>query len=94
MLKSYIIVYDLLKPGANYNELYEAIRAYGTWGKITESCWIIVTTDSAPTIRDNLSRYLDLNDRIFVSRLSVPAAWKNPKADDSWVKKNLEAFGV
>ena len=43
MNKCYIISYDLMAPGKNYELLYNTIKSYGTWGKITESCWIIVT---------------------------------------------------
>ncbi len=91
--KCYIITYDLLAPGRDYDALYKAIRAYGTWGRITESCWVIVTSERPSTIRSNLALFMDANDRVFVARLTVPAAWKNTKADDEWVKRVLETFG-
>lgn len=93
MNKCYIISYDLMAPGKNYEALYNAIKSYGTWGKITESCWIVVSAFSAAVIRDQLSMYMDRNDRLFVSRLAIPAAWKNTKADDAWVKRILETYG-
>lgn len=94
MNKCYIISYDLVSPGKNYEMLYNAIKAFGTWGKITESCWIIVSSLPAAVIRDRLAAYLDVNDRLFVSRLAMPAAWKNTKADDMWVKRILETYGL
>ena len=93
MNKCYIISYDLMAPGKNYETLYSAIKSYGTWGKITESCWIVVSSFPATVIRDQLSMHIDRNDRLFVSRLAIPAAWKNTKADDAWVKRILETYG-
>lgn len=94
MNKCYIIIYDLMAPGKNYELLYNTIKSYGTWGKITESCWIIVTSLPATAIRDRLSLCIDRNDRLFVSRLAMPAAWRNTKADDVWVKRILETYGL
>ncbi len=93
MNKCYIITYGLMTPNRNYELLYNAIKSYGTWGKITETSWMIVTTASAANIRDNLSSYMGVSDRLFVSRVAIPSAWRNTIATDDWVKKNLETYG-
>ena len=40
-MSSKIISYDLCAPGRNYDALYKAIKAYGTWAHITESTWFV-----------------------------------------------------
>lgn len=85
----YIISYDLRKPGRNYNALYEAIKAYGTWAKINESLWAIVTQQTAAQVREKLDQYIDANDRIFVVKSGVEAAWRNCICRNDWLKKNL-----
>lgn len=40
---SYMVIYDLCAPGRNYDALYTAIKSYGTWGKLTESAWVVVS---------------------------------------------------
>ena len=85
----YIIIYDLRAPGRNYNSLYEAIKSYGTWGKLTESAWAIVTTDDYVQIRNHLMRYIDSDDRIMVIKSGQEAAWNNAKASSDWIKKNI-----
>ena len=45
-MASYIISYDLRKPERNYEALYEAIKAYGTWAHINESLWAVVTSQT------------------------------------------------
>lgn len=51
---SYMVIYDLCAPGRNYDALYAAIKSYGTWGKLTESAWVVVSSSSSVEIRDYL----------------------------------------
>ena len=85
----YIIMYDLCTPGRNYQQLYDAIKSYGIWGKITESTWAIVTTQTSEMVRDFLSNYLDKNDRLMVVLSGKNAAWRNALANTDWLKQNL-----
>lgn len=83
-------MYDLRASGRNYTKLHEAIKAYGIWAKITESTWGIVTDSTATEIRDNLSSYMDSNDRLFVIKSGHNSAWKNVIASNEWFKKHLK----
>lgn len=51
---SYMVIYDLCALGRNYDALYAAIKSYGTWGKLTESAWVVVSSSSSVEIRDYL----------------------------------------
>jgi len=88
MPNTYVISYDL-RGQRNYEELYQAIRSYGTWSRIVESTWAIVTDSSAVQIRDNLTQYLDRDDGIIVIRAKHEAAWKDALSTNEWLKKNL-----
>ena len=85
----YIVTYDLRVPGRDYKPVYEFLKSHGTWAKITESAWAIVTTKSAKTIRDELKALVDSNDRIFVVKSGVEAAWSNSIGKNEWFKKHL-----
>jgi hypothetical protein len=85
----YIISYDLRAPTRNYEQLYAAIKAYGKWAHINESVWAVVTDTNAVGVRDNLARYLDANDRLFVIKSGLEAAWKNSMCKNEWLKGNL-----
>jgi hypothetical protein len=87
-MKCYLIIYDLRKY-RNYEELYQAIKSYGTWGKITESVWAIVTTQNSVQIRDHLLRFLDNDDRLMVIKSGGEAAWQNAIANNQWLKEQL-----
>jgi hypothetical protein len=50
----------------------------------------IVKTDlTCVQVRDDLDRFLDANDRIFVAELTGAAAWRNVICTDDWLKTNL-----
>lgn len=82
-------MYDLRTPGRDYQILYDAIKSYGVWGRITESCWAIVTSSSYIEIRNNLMNNIDKNDRLMVVRAGGEGAWLNAIADNEWLKVNL-----
>ena len=85
----YIISYDLLKSGQDYEELHNAIKAFHFWGRLTESTWAIVTSMSHVEIRDVLKKYLDENDRLIVVQSGRAAAWTKLMASDVWLKQQL-----
>jgi hypothetical protein len=88
-MPAYCVTYDLRAPGRNYQALYDRIRQYPGWAKVTESNWILVTGWTAVQIRDDLSQYIDANDRLFVLRSGSEAAWKNSICQDDWLRSNL-----
>lgn len=84
----YIVTYDLCKPQQNYAELINRLKLYSAY-RVTESCWLIVTSQTAVEIRDNLGYYIDSNDRIMVAALTGEAAWKNLITSGSTIKDLL-----
>ena len=88
MKTCYIISYDMAE-GGNYEALYDAIKAYGTWAHITESTWAVTTEESAKEIRDYLGECLPSGSRLFVVKSGVEAAWRNVICRNEWLKKNL-----
>ena len=84
----YIVSYDLRKQ-RDYESLYKKIKSYKTWARITESTWAIVTEQKAADIRDQLSSVMDSDDRLFVIKSGVEAAWRNSRCKNEWLKENL-----
>ena len=87
-MATYIISYDLRKS-RNYDGLYNAIKSYGTWAKVTESTWAVKTNSSAVQVRDHLASTMDSDDRIFVIKSGIEAAWRNAIGKNEWFKENL-----
>jgi hypothetical protein len=88
-MTNYLVTYDLRKPGQNYDELINAIKSYKNV-KVTESCWLVRSTNKAETIRDSLTKHMDANDRIYVTPVARGAAWKNTLTDGDTIIKFLD----
>lgn len=65
----YSISYDLIKPGKNYEPLWKALYAIGAV-RILASQWLVNRTNTTPlAIAQYLVKYMDDNDRIFVTEV-------------------------
>lgn len=91
-MKTYVIGYDLHRPGQDYALLFEALKSYKIYWHCLDSTWLIHTSQSAAEVRDYLVQYIDRNDSLMVARLSGEAAWQGFSAEGSaWLKQQLEA---
>lgn len=89
MMSCFIISYDLCAPHRDYNLLYNAIKSYGTWGRLTESTWAIVADSTSEQIRNFLMQFIDGNDRLVVIKGGKEAAWFRVIANNDWLQQNL-----
>lgn len=81
----YLINYDLHTPGKDYSALIDAIKSYGSWAKICESCWAIKANSICADIRSYLKKYIDTNDRLFVCAFSNWASYNLPQDVVDWL---------
>ena len=83
----YCISYDLKTPGRDYNTLIEAIKTYGAWWHQIGSVWLIVSNKTSASIRDELMRHIDRNDKLFVAALRKEWAGVGFNSDEyNWMK--------
>ena len=88
----YVVSYDLRKPDRNYEDLIRELKSFGTWWHQTSSVWIIVTSKTAVEVRDYLKQFIDINDKLFVSRISNNwAATGFSEQEYNWVKSIPDA---
>lgn len=87
-MASFIITYDLVN-GRDYESIYTAIKSLGRWARVTESVWVITSDEDCISIRDKLLQHMDDDDRLFVTKSSSVAAWKNTRCSSEWLKNNL-----
>ena len=89
-MSTYIINYDLVKPGQNYDRLIEAIKSYQQVRHPLESCWIIVSSQTPESIINYLKQFTDINDKILVAKVGAPAAWIGMyETTTAWLQANL-----
>jgi hypothetical protein len=90
-MASYMIGYDLNRPGKNYPELIDAIKSIGAWWHYLDSTWVVKTDAGSSAIRDKLVPHIDHNDELLVVKLTGEGAWSNAlvgKPGD-WLSQNL-----
>jgi cobalamin biosynthesis Co2+ chelatase CbiK len=94
-MAKYLITYDLVGTDENsqdYERLIEKIKAQGPpWAKVQKSVWVVKSSKSSMTIRDELSSAMDDNDRLFVVQLGSAGAWMNSICEDKFLKDFLES---
>ena len=87
-----MISYDLRKPGRNYDDLYKAIKAIGTWWHCLESVWLVKTNSTSGDIRTQLQQFIDVNDDLVVFGLNGNWATYGLSDDcNNWLRNNLAA---
>lgn len=89
MANSKIIIYDLQAPGKDYKSLIDRLKQYPKACRVCESSWIVETSWSTTQIREDLTGYMDSNDRIFVGSLTGEASWRNPLCSHDSIKEAL-----
>jgi hypothetical protein len=89
-MKTYVVGYDLNKPGQDYTSLIKALQAYPNWWHHLDSTWVIKTDWTAAQIRDDLKQHIDKSDELVVLRLSGEGAWTGINEKGSkWLLDNL-----
>lgn len=90
-MNTYLISYDLRRPGKDYPTLHEHIKSYGNWAKPLESVWLIKSSRSAEQVRNAIQQHVDGNDKVLVIDVtSRAAAWVNlAKEVSDWIHNQL-----
>lgn len=73
-----LVTYDLKNLGRNYEPLHSLLKQYN-YCKGMESVWLLDTTQTASQVRDLITRVVDGNDIVFVTKL----------ANQSWASNNF-----
>jgi len=90
MAATYLISYDLDKPGQDYPRLLTELERLGAI-RILYSEWIFRSTSSAVQIRDWLKSFIDGNDMLLVVALTGEAAWTSLMVSTDRFKQSIAA---
>lgn len=88
----YIVTYDLRNEKSNksYDKLNALIKQEGVWACLGKSSYLIESNLSAIELRNRFNDALDINDLLYVGRVSVPAAWHGYSQQvTDWIKAKL-----
>lgn len=93
-MRTYLITYDLFRPGQNYPGLIEAIKGLtaNNWCKALLSCWLIRSTVEIGAVRDRLAAILDPTDKLFVVDVTGDTTrWSGPFPENvqDWLRSTM-----
>jgi hypothetical protein len=88
-MQTLLVTYDLNKSGQDYTDFHKVIKSYGTWARLSESSYAILTAESPTEVYNRLSPYMDKNDTTYVIGLHRPWMGYGPTAVNDWLEKNL-----
>lgn len=87
----YIVTYDLIAPGRNYDALLAAVRRYPN-AQALFSAFFVETTATSTFVRDDLTRYIDSNDKLYVMQITRDWASNNRGLATEWLLNPLRNF--
>jgi hypothetical protein len=93
MPNTYVVDYDLRKPGQQYAALFAKLKSY-PWCHPLESSWLIVSNLSASQLVDELRTAMDANDSLFVARVNGTNDWCSFNAPEvnAWINDHMGVY--
>lgn len=92
-MAKYLVTYDLVgtdETSDDYEKLIKRIKRFPSYRKIQKSVWLIKTEKKAGEVRDILWRFMDDNDRIYVTKIASGSAWHNVLCTTTRLKTFLQ----
>ena len=80
----YLVSYDLNAPDKDYQRLIDAIGRYGNVCRVLKSQWAIQSNNSAEQIFNDLVRFIDGDDELFVCELNQNYAGRLSQEKIDW----------
>lgn len=89
MYRTYIVIFEIAQK-IDKDKAIEYLKSFNGWARITDNSFAVRTSDlKAKDIRDALLKYKGEDDRIFVIKSGLEAAWSNTRGRNQWFKDNL-----
>lgn len=86
-MQNHIVTYDLCAPKRDYDRIISAIDVYDSV-RLTESCWLIRSNNTADAVRDYLKNFIDSDDKLAVITLGADwASYNIEKVATNWLYK-------
>ncbi len=90
-MSTYLVGYDLDKPGQDYSDLYDFLKSFNNWWHHLDSTWLIESGMTTVEVRNKLKKYIDSNDEILVVNVSGDswASYGFNERGTNWLKDNI-----
>ena len=82
-MATFVLTYDLIKR-KDYPKLWEELERLSAH-RALESFWLINVTNGAKELHDHLKKFVDADDRLWVSELTTSHWYSNARAESHHV---------
>lgn len=92
-MATYMIGYDLNKPGKDYESVFQAIKgaSNGVWCHCLDSTWLIKTNLNANQIYEKIRPCIDNNDNIIIMEIRYNWAGQLPQKQIDYINNSIFA---
>lgn len=90
-MATYVVNYDLRKPGRNYEDLFKELKKFQHWCHFLESAWFVISDRTASQVHAQLRQRIDSGDGLVVTEIRRGnSAWVGLTDEVSaWLKSHL-----
>ena len=85
-MATYVFTYDLIKR-KDYPKLWDELERLGAH-RALNSFWLISVSNTAKELHEHLRKFVDDDDRIWVSELTKKRAFMAKAGTNDWLKSN------
>ena len=83
-----LVTFDSDKPGQDYSDLLDQIKSYSNV-RLSESSYAIISDKTPDTVCEEMKKYIDTNDNLYIINLKRPYAGYGSELVTDWLKKEL-----
>jgi hypothetical protein len=83
-----LVTFDSNKPGQDYSDLLNEIGSYSNV-RLSESSYAIISDKTPDTVCEEMKKYIDTNDNLYIINLKRPYAGYGSELVTDWLKKEL-----
>ena len=90
-MNTLLVTYALDNSTETYPKISHRLKRYPDWAKLFNRAWIIKTSKSSRTVRDELTETIEDKGKIVVINIT-DSAWAVSKMDSNildWMKENI-----
>jgi hypothetical protein len=84
-----LVTYDPNEPGRDDSALFDAVKDYGPWAKMSGSAYAVETTVSPEIMMEKLTKHIHPYDIVCVMTLTFPYSVFGHEDVDDWLSRKL-----
>jgi hypothetical protein len=84
-----LIAYDPNEPGRDDSALFDVLKSYGPWAKLSEYVYAVETNVSPENIVERLKQHTDPYDIVCVITLTTPYSVLGHDDVDDWLSRKM-----